>query len=344
MLTSPLISVVMPVYNASRYLTKAIDSILNQTYANFEFIILDDCSTDDSVAIVKKYRDERIKLVQQSVNKGVTQNLNEGLHLSKGKYIARMDADDISLPTRFAQQVEFMESNPKVGVCGCWIKYLQSEPTSTLKYPTNHSQVLSHVFFNKALVCHPSVMIRKSILEQYQLRYPTECKYGQDYALWISLLNHCEFANIPQVLFMYRIHSSQVSSQYHDTQLYWQNIYQARFIKRVYPSVTDQDIRFHQEMLATLQHSQVNNIFSIHRWIMKFWNSPDAPVFFHSPYFKKILGRFWLRCCHLSTQQGIAVFFLFFKYPISRLCPIGFSNILKFALDCLLKRKSQYLQ
>ncbi|SVC41049.1 uncharacterized protein METZ01_LOCUS293903, partial [marine metagenome] len=110
----PLITVLMPVYNGAKYLNEAIDSILNQTFQNFEFIIIDDGSTDDSVKIIKSYDDNRIRLVENRNNLGQSETLNKGLSLTRGKYIARMDQDDISMPERLKKQFEFMENNSDV--------------------------------------------------------------------------------------------------------------------------------------------------------------------------------------------------------------------------------------
>ena len=114
-----LISVILPVYNGSEYLTESIDCILNQTYSNFEFIIIDDGSTDDSAAIIANYTDVRIRFYSQQ-NQGLASTLNRGISLANGNYIARQDQDDVSLPNRFAQQVAFLEANPEYGMVGTW--------------------------------------------------------------------------------------------------------------------------------------------------------------------------------------------------------------------------------
>ncbi|HAS7841575.1 TPA: glycosyltransferase family 2 protein, partial [Vibrio cholerae] len=122
-MSSPKISVVMSVYNGEKYLGEAIDSILKQTFSDFEFIIINDGSTDKTLEIIKSYmkKDDRIVLVSRE-NKGLIVSLNEGLDLAKGQYIARMDADDISIKSRFEKQIEFLDSNPDIGVCGTWVE------------------------------------------------------------------------------------------------------------------------------------------------------------------------------------------------------------------------------
>ena len=128
----PLVSVIMSVYNGEKYLVQAIDSILNQTYQNFEFIIIDDCSTDNSSHILQEYaqKDSRIKIIKKEKNigiKGFIKNLNLGISIAKGKYIARMDADDISLPERFQKQVDFLENNPEITLVGAQLNLINEQ-------------------------------------------------------------------------------------------------------------------------------------------------------------------------------------------------------------------------
>ncbi len=212
-MTRPLISVVMSVYNSEKYLSEAIESILNQTYTNFEFIIVNDGSTDSSFDIIQKYakNDERIVLISRE-NKGLPFSLNEGIKKARGKYIARMDADDISLPTRFEEQVKFMENEPNVGVCGSCIKIFANGCKKKWRVPITDDECKMSLLVGSCFA-HPAVMIRKSVLEDNQIFYDENLYTAQDYALWISLSGLTKFANIPKVLLHYRKLESSISSQ-----------------------------------------------------------------------------------------------------------------------------------
>ncbi len=120
-LTNPLISVIMPVYNADQFVGEAIESILSQTFDDFEFLIIDDCSEDSSSQIISRYNDPRIRLLKNQKNIGVARTLNKGLSLARGRYVARMDADDVSIAKRFSRQFEHMERFPDVDICGSWV-------------------------------------------------------------------------------------------------------------------------------------------------------------------------------------------------------------------------------
>lgn len=207
-----LISVVMPVYNAEKYLDEAIQSILTQTYNNFEFIIINDGSTDKSLEIIEKYKnqDERIILISRE-NKGLIYSLNEGINKSKGKYIARMDADDISLPERFQKQIIFMEANSEIGVCGTWLEVFgEGRKTTFWKIPLINKELKLKLIFSVPFA-HPSIIMRKEIIDKYGLRYKEQYKNAEDYKFWLDFSKHTKFANISQVLLRYRYLETSVS-------------------------------------------------------------------------------------------------------------------------------------
>lgn len=209
---NPMISVVMSVYNAEKYLDEAIQSILNQTYKDFEFIIINDGSTDKSLEIIEKYKaqDERIVLISRE-NRGLIASLNEGIEKARGKYIARMDADDISLPTRFEEQIRFMKENSSLGVCGSWIEVFGENKKPTIwRMPTNDDELKVRLLFSVTFA-HPSVMIRKELIDKYHLKYNKNYLHAEDYKFWVDFSKYTKFANIPKVLLKYRYLDTSVS-------------------------------------------------------------------------------------------------------------------------------------
>lgn len=200
----------MPVYNCELYVEEAVNSILNQSYTDFEFLIIDDASTDKTIAILKKYEDSRIQLILKPKNTGYTNSLNYGLQIAKGKYIARMDGDDISLPERFAKQLAFLDANPEVVVCGTYYKIIGND--KTIHIPENNQDIKLGLLHGNCLA-HPSVMIRKKVLEDFSIVYDTTREPAEDYALWVQLLAMGKLHNLPEVLLQYRLHHTQVSNK-----------------------------------------------------------------------------------------------------------------------------------
>ena len=208
-MSEPMISVVMPVYNRERYLKESIESILNQTFTDFEFIIVDDQSTDFSWQIIQEYanKDSRIIAVKNTGKKGCYPARNCGHRLAKGKYIAVMDSDDISLPQRLQTQFDFMEQNPDIGICGSWLKSFGAEE-KVIQTPEKHEEIRDQMFFGCSIP-HQTAIYR---ITNQKLFYSEDYASAQDYELFCRKMNEFKFANIPEVLLLYRVHENQIST------------------------------------------------------------------------------------------------------------------------------------
>lgn len=216
MLDNPNITVLMPVYNCEDYVKAAVESIINQTYSNFEFLIIDDASNDETVSIIKSIEDSRIVLFEKPKNTGYTESLNYGLSIAKGRYIVRMDADDISLPERLFKQLSYMESNPNTIVCGSFCEIIGN--SEIREFPVLDED-LKVCLLTQSCFAHPAVMIRKSVLEIHNIQYDQSKEPAEDYALWVTLLPFGVFHNLEEVLLKYRVHEHQVTNTRRKVQL-----------------------------------------------------------------------------------------------------------------------------
>lgn len=214
----PLISVVMSAYNAEQFLADAIESILNQTFRNFEFVIINDGSTDKTADILNKYkdRDSRIVLIDNGTNIGMAKSFNVGIRHSRGRFIARMDADDISAPTRFERQIEMFTSNEVLDVVSSWYSIIDinGEYVTQIKGPCQNEEIKRVIYNNMNIpFCHGSVTMKKESIEKVGLyreefRYP----YPEDYDLWLRLYeNNSVFYVIPEYLYKYRVSPDSIS-------------------------------------------------------------------------------------------------------------------------------------
>lgn len=203
------ITVLMPVYNTKEeYLREAIESVLNQTFGDFEFLIINDGSTNNAEEVILSYKDARIKYVKNEQNLRLIKTLNKGLELAKGEFIARMDADDISLPTRLEKQIEFFEKHPETDVLGTWFEWFPKH--KIVKTSTTDKEIKECMLVNSNDIGHPTVMFKKSLVEKFNTKYNENCLHVEDYALWLSLIDKANFANIQEVLLKYRIHGSNI--------------------------------------------------------------------------------------------------------------------------------------
>ncbi|MGL5764479.1 MAG: glycosyltransferase family 2 protein [Sarcina sp.] len=207
------VSVVMSVYNGEKFLKEAIDSILKQTFKDFEFLIINDGSTDKSLEILNSYSDKRIRMLDNDGNKGLIYSLNRGLKEAKGEYIARMDADDIAMSDRFAKQVEFLDNNKDVNLVGSSIECIfEGLPfvKKLVKATTDYEFIKVKAIFESTFY-HPTVMFRKSIIDEYNLVYDERYKHAEDYGLWNNMMLKGKVSNIEEPLLNYRIVKTSVT-------------------------------------------------------------------------------------------------------------------------------------
>ena len=209
--TNPLITVLMAVYNGGKYLKSSVQSVLNQTYKDFEFLIINDCSTDDSVKIIESFNDKRIIVYNNEKNIGQTKSLNVGLKLARGKYVARMDADDMAFPMWLDKLVKYILEHPEYVAVSSYAAVIDGlgNPQRILKTSINFQQIIVSLFFAKVMNHVGAVIKKEAIIEKggYNENFIT----SQDYELWSSLIRtNYKVTNIPEVLVSIRVHKNSV--------------------------------------------------------------------------------------------------------------------------------------
>jgi glycosyltransferase involved in cell wall biosynthesis len=215
---SPLVSVLMPVYNGDKYIKEAIQSLLEQTYSNFEIIVIDDGSNDNTQFVVEnEFSDSRIHYIRNEKNLGNIENMNKGLNFCHGKYIARMDQDDIALPQRFEKQVALMEDDSSIVLCGTSLNRFSTEYSIIDNRGGGDEKMKPLLMFDTA-VNHPSSMFRRSVLIENNLKYPLDYLYAEDYGLWYQLSKYGKIVNLPDILLRYRMHGSNLSMKFNASQ------------------------------------------------------------------------------------------------------------------------------
>ncbi len=211
MQTKPLISVILPNFNGMPYLKLAVDSIISQTYTNFEFIIIDDGSNDNSLEYLNRLKEKRIKLINNKTNLGIAKTLNKAIELSRGKYIVRMDSDDIAYPNRLEIQLQFILSNQEISLCGTWAGKInkKGQRVGVIKYPISH-KIIKKVLPYYNPVIHPSWMVKKEVYEKLH-GYKNGYNGAEDYEFLLRAKNQFRIANVPKILLKYRTSSQSQS-------------------------------------------------------------------------------------------------------------------------------------
>lgn len=311
----PIISVLMPVFNGERFLKPAMDSILAQTYRNFEFIVINDGSTDESLNIVQSYKelDSRIRIVTNNKNQGLISTLNAGMQISQGKYIARMDCDDFSLPTRFAKQVAFLESHPDVGVCGTWYQRIGRFRKRIHRLPTSYEEIRQALLFRNP-ICHPSVMLRNDYLDHFNLSYDTKFIHAEDFNFWSRCSQHFPLRNIGEVLLLYRTHTNSVSNTHFCEQIQntkciaSKNLRNSGLLSKKKACIATNWIRNRPTTLRAIDE--------VEKWLLEIQQANRDKELFPESTFSKTLGREWFRICQKTAKCGSNVWKKYVSSPL----------------------------
>lgn len=208
----PTVSVILPLYNCEEYIGEAIESILSQSLRDFELLIINEPGSPTQTINRYAEADDRIRIIQKTGDKGISWSLNIGLAEARGKYIARMDADDVSLPERLKTQVEYMEQHPDIDICGSNVRLITEcgyETASKKLYPLDDIGIKAFLLFASPFA-HPTVMFRAESVKRYDMRYSTDFA-AEDYELWVRMADRFKYANIEQPLLRYRVHGTQIS-------------------------------------------------------------------------------------------------------------------------------------
>ena len=242
----PAISVLMPVYNTPvPFLREAVQSILNQTFQDFEFLIMDDGSTGETRQYLEQLSDPRIRLLRNERNLGITKSLNIGLRAAQGRYIARMDGDDVSYPERFEKQLAFMQSNPDVIVCGARVLTSKNERTNLDVCFESREQYLVRMLFTNPGPSHPTAFIDREVLRAHAIEYDEKLIYAQDYGLWVSLIPYGRICILPEILLFYRRSENQVTVKHKEKRRQCVGRIQKKLLCQLLDDVTDEEADFH---------------------------------------------------------------------------------------------------
>ena len=282
-----LISVIMAVYNGEDYLKPAIQSVLDQTYKNFEFIIVNDASTDNTVSIIESFQDERICLIHNEKNLRLAGSLNKAIAMARGKYLLRMDADDICFPDRFEKQVTYMDKHPEIGIAfGSVLKFsgdtILREIDSNEKKPEYIRATM--LFFNT--VYHPNVIMRREIFEKYL--YQKEYTVSEDMALWFQVAKDYPIMRMNDFTLLYRVHQGQVSTAFHEKQVEQEMQMKLPYLQKLVKEITVSEQEIHSRISRRNAEVSVSELQS---WIEKLKYKNEETKVYEKNIFEYVLFR-----------------------------------------------------
>lgn len=326
-MNQPLVSVIIPVYNAEKYIRESISSIVNQTYKNLEIIVIDDKSSDNSIKLVEEFIDNRIVLIKNDVNLKQPKTRNKGLKIAKGKYIANMDSDDISDLHRIEKQVAYMERNLDVDICGGYAKLFGDVNNERVfKRPIEDEDIRIEAITGCPLI-HPTVMLRASSIDKFQIQYDPNFKYAQDYELWSRLaFKNAKFHNIPEILLYYRVSNQQISRAYKGEQTDYANTITQRNLDTLFGRNLNFNVFTKVEITLEDLEEDLKKISSMRN---KLYNNMNAD---------KVIGHIIDTLVSSKTYLGLGVFVKYLKcqkrYNLFRLWTV------KFLVKCIIRHNN----
>ncbi len=330
----PSVTVLMPLYNGERYVRTAVDSILRQTWRDFELLIIDDGSNDSGPEVVTAIEDERIVFLRNPRNMGVAATLNRGLETARGRYIARMDADDISLLDRLERQVRFMDEHSDVGISGSWVRFFGIGVSTTLTPPCASEALRCYALFENPL-CHMSVMMRRGLMQKHKLLYDGVFSRSEDYELWSRSLRCFPLANISRVLVRARQHAASATLSNWQEMTAQTEIIQARMLGVLGITPRPEEQKLHHQVGRGLRQPEMSRLIAGERWLRHVCRFNQATGYADVAAFANVVGQIWLRFCTNSAPLGVEVWRCWRDSPLKRGYAASMSDQLRLAAGIL---------
>jgi glycosyltransferase involved in cell wall biosynthesis len=306
---APMVSIILPVYNGEKYLAESLDSVLAQTYQNWELVIINDGSTDGTENLILNYQDKRINYLANDGNQGIIFSLNRGLQESKGVYIARLDADDVALPDRIAKQVEFLSENLDYVMCGTYFQTIDSNGRllKNVMFPTNNRDAQSHLLLHNCF-CHSSIMMRSNIVKE--LTYDEKFQICEDYDLWNRISRTGKILNLPVFATMYRVHDNNISTIKSEIMFTHVNKINKRILDDLGIAYSENELAVHSNALCynASFFRPPDNIKMLENWIEKLYSYLKINGDYNADLCYKILIEKWIVITYNSRNYKKMLF------------------------------------
>jgi len=343
MQNSPLVSVLLPCYNVEKYVEETFDSLLNQTYTNFEIVAINDCSTDSTLKILNGLaeKDKRIKIYNNESNLKLIKTLNRGIDLCRGEYIARMDADDIAMPERLEKEVNFLEENKDYDIVSTQFATFRTGSSKTDLHfnPLKYEELQSYLIF-KSGICHPASMMRKRLFTELGLRFDEEYLHVEDYALWSKALYVTKLANLGgEPLLLYRVHGSQISSLYEDIQLENKKKVFKIHCKHLNIDDSDETLDIYASVAeAVPSESSFEYLDKCEKFILDLLEKNRMENFGSQSFLVDMMALHWMRLC-ANSRLGLKVLNRCFSSPLYKKDIYKFRDHVILIVKCTFKIK-----
>lgn len=318
-MTTPLVSVNMAAYNAAPYIAEAIQSVINQTFRNWELIIINDCSTDTTAAEIAKFKDPRIKVFHNEQNEGIVYTRNRALHYSQGKYVAVLDADDVFLPEKLAVQVEFLENHTDYGMVGSAFRFIYQE-TNTLSdilcWYAKPEYFPAILLFNNFFV-HSSVMFKTELAKNILYKPLVKgCAPGEEYQLFVEIARTHKIYNINKELVHYRQHTAGISKIREDKINEYIDIIVKSQLKRLNIIPDKEQFELHKSIHFAFSELSFSHIKNIKKW-MNYLIAQNEKFQVYDHFFEEYLALKWYDIAKFNANFGLNMLFIYLSSSLA---------------------------
>lgn len=321
-MSKPSLSIIMPVYNAEKYLSPAIQSALNQTYKDLELIIINDGSSDKSKVVIESFDDSRIKYFENKQNSGIVFSRNRGLELARGDFIGMLDADDIAYPNKFEEQITFLQKNREYGMVGSWARFIDDEgkPIPGSWKLTASPEMIPSIMLFKNYFLQSAVLYRKECINKFSFKKGFEI--GEDYLIWYEIIKNYKAWNLQKFLVKYRIHVGGVTKLHQENKLEMEKEIFRIQLKDLKIEASDHEMKMHLLIHNEKKIYEISTLQSIEKWLLKILKKNKSLGIYDQKMLKKVVFNRWLKACykikdsrikaiyHLLTSK---IFFTFIK-------------------------------
>jgi glycosyltransferase involved in cell wall biosynthesis len=340
-MNSPILTVVMPVYNGEKHIIEAIESVINQTFKDFELIIINDGSLDTSVEKILSIKDKRLRFIDLPKNKGIAYCRNLGIEESRGEFLAWTDCDDLNLPTRFEKQISFLENNPEFDGCGTWLSRFNAGGTLYVtKAYENSEKIKAALLFQPGTIPNATAMLRLSEINKYNLWYDENFQISEDYDFIFKCSRHFKFTNIQEVLYRYRDSETSITNKFEDLDFETFNI-----IKQVYKKTlstldivpTEKELRTHYDISSSKIFSEFSEFVACFNWLIKLKYANNSTNYYDKNALNHIVTERFFFLSKKASVFGLKTLYFFIKESTKNNLIIRPKNYLKLAVRCALK-------
>lgn len=304
-MATPLVSIIMPVFNGEKFLREAIDSLLRQTYGNWELLAVNDGSTDKSRDIILSYTDSRIQLIENEHNIGIIGTKNRAIDLAKGKYIATLDADDVALPTRIEKQVAYLEANPHCGLCATLHQEIDETGQKGLVsiFPTEPADVKSYLLIANC-ICHSSTMLRADLYKAN--KYDDAFYVAEDFELWDRICRTHSAVNLPEILTYYRVHGGNISITKKERMFETVKLLSQRILNQIGLPCSPEELAIHSDLISFTNKLNADPVGfrQMEEWILKFCRHIESLKEYNAKIVYKILADRYIVSCVRNRRFG----------------------------------------